>query len=224
MTALPQRKITVDEFQAWLATLEGPERFELDAGEVVAMAPGNVQHVRAIGRLYIGLTAAIARLGLPCEAFLDGPGVMVDEMTSYIPDVAVNCGERVPDDARYLTNPVLVIEVLSPSTKRLDKHTKLGGYFRVPGIQHYVVIDVADRVVFHHRRGEGGLIVTAILRERRPFARSARAYDSRRGFVRRLSYRPSSRKPLCAIHDVIPEAALRLSGIAASAGVRNDPG
>ncbi len=164
MTALPQRKITVDEFQAWLATLEGPERFELDAGEVVAMAPGNMQHVRTIGRLYIGLTAAIARLGLPCEAALDGPGVMVDEMTSYIPDVAVNCGERVPDDARYLTNPVLVIEVLSPSTKRLDKHTKLGGYFRVPGIQHYVVIDVADRVVFHHRRGEGGLIVTAILR------------------------------------------------------------
>ena len=131
MTALPQRRITVDEFQAWLATLDGPERYELEAGEVIAMAPGNVPHVRAIGRVYIGLTEAIARLELPCEAFLDGPGVMVDEMTSYIPDVAVNCGERVPDDARYLTNPVLVIEVLSPSTKRLDKHTKLGLFLTI---------------------------------------------------------------------------------------------
>ncbi len=165
MTPLPQRKITVAEFEAWLATLEGPERYELEAGEVVAMAPGNVRHVRTIGRLYMGLTAAIARRGLPCEAFLDGPGVMVDQMTSYIPDVAVNCGEHVPGDARYLPNPVLVIEVLSPSTKRLDKHTKLGGYFRVPGLQHYVVIDVAEGVVFHHRLVEGGLILTAMLRD-----------------------------------------------------------
>ena len=165
MTALPQRKMTVEEFVAWLGTLEGPDRYELDAGERVAMAPGNVQHVRAIGRVYIGLTAAIGRLGLPCEAFLDGPGVIADEMTYYIPDVSVNCGERVPDDAGYLSNPVIVVEVLSPSTKRLDKHAKLRGYFRVSSIQHYVVIDIAERVVFHHRRAEGGLILTAILRE-----------------------------------------------------------
>ncbi len=157
--------MTVEEFVAWLGTLEGPERYELDAGEAVAMAPGNMQHARAIGRVYIGLTAAIERLGLPCEAALDGPGVIADEMTYYSPDVSVNCGERVPDDARYLTNPIVIVEVLSPSTKRLDKHAKLRGYFQVPSIQHYVVIDIAERVVFHHKRAEGGAILTTILRK-----------------------------------------------------------
>ncbi len=104
----------------------------------------------------------------------------------------MNCGEHVPDDARYLPNPVLVIEVLSPSTKRLDKHTKLGGYFRVPGIQHYVVIDAGDRVVFHRRRGEGGLIATAILR-------SGDLLLDPPGLILRFPPR------ICSAVDVIPE-------------------
>jgi Uma2 family endonuclease len=165
MTGLPQRKLTVDEFVAWLGALEGPERYELDGGQPVAMSPGTIGHVRKIGRVYAGLAAEIAKHGLPCEAFLDGPGVKADEMTWYIPDVSVNCGERVPDDALYLTNPTIIVEVLSPSTKRLDKHAKLRGYFKIPSIQHYVVIDIAERVVFHHRRADGDLILTAILRE-----------------------------------------------------------
>ncbi len=165
MTAPPQRKMTVDEFVAWLGALEGPERYELDGGQAVAMAPGTMQQARIIGRVYAGLAAAISKLGLPCEAAVDGPGVIADEMTYYIPDVSVNCGERVPDDALYLTNPTIIVEVLSPSTKRLDKHAKLRGYFKIPSIQHYVVIDIAERVVFHHRRADGDLILTAILRE-----------------------------------------------------------
>ncbi len=96
---------------------------------------------------------------------MGGPGVVADEMKYYTPDVSVTCGERVPDDAGYLSNPVIVVEVLSPSTKRLDKHAKLRGYFPVPSIQHYVAIGIAERVVFHHRRAEGGLMLTAILRD-----------------------------------------------------------
>ncbi len=165
MTAFVQRKMTVDEFVAWLGALEGPERYELDGGQAVAMSPGTMQHGRVIGRVYAGLAAEIARRGLPCEAAVDGPGVMADEMTYYIPDVSVNWGERVPDDSLYLTNPIVIVEVLSPSTKRLDKHAKLRGYFKIPSIQHYVVIDIGEGVAFHHRRADGDLILTAILRE-----------------------------------------------------------
>ncbi len=59
----------------------------------------------------------------------------------------------------------MFIEVLSPSTKRVDKHIKLNGYFKVASIRHYVIVDFVDRIVFHHQRGENGLILTAILRE-----------------------------------------------------------
>ena len=113
----------------------------------------------------LALSAAVKLAKLPCEVFVDGPGVQIDENTAYIPDVSLNCGERLADDARFLTNPIVVIEVLSPSTKRMDKHIKLNGYFKVASIRHYAVVDLADRIVFHHRRGENGLILTAILRE-----------------------------------------------------------
>ncbi len=80
------------------------------------------------------------------------------------PSAGTSRGACIPD-ARYLPDPVLAIEVLPPSTKRLDKHTKLSGYFCVPSIQHCVVVDAADGAVFPRRRGEGGLTVAAILRE-----------------------------------------------------------
>ncbi len=165
MTAIPKQKMTIAEFLDWADALPGDGRYELDRGVPVAMAPGTAQHVRAIMATANALAAAVKSAGLPCEVFVDGPGVQVDDATAYIPDVSLNCGERLLDDARFLTNPIVVIEVLSPSTKRMDKHIKLNGYFKVAPIRHYAVVDLADRIVFHHRRGENGLILTAILRE-----------------------------------------------------------
>jgi Uma2 family endonuclease len=165
MTAIPNQKMSVADFLSWADALPGDSRYELDHGVPVAMAPGTAQHIRAIMAAGSALSAAIKSARLPCEVFVDGLGVQVDDNSAYIPDVSLNCGERLPDDARFLTNPVAVIEVLSPSTKRMDKHIKLNGYFKVASIRHYVVVDVADRIVFHHRRGEDGLILTAILRE-----------------------------------------------------------
>ncbi len=165
MTAIPKQKMTVTDFLSWVDALPTDCRYELDHGVPVAMAPGTAQHARAIMSTASATSAAVNSAQAPCEVFSDGPGVLVDDNTAYIPDVSVNCGERLEDDARFLSNPIVVIEVLSPSTKRVDKHIKLNGYFKVASIRHYVVVDVADRIVFHHRRGENGLILTAILRE-----------------------------------------------------------
>jgi Uma2 family endonuclease len=165
MTAVPNQKMTVADFLNWVDALPGDGRYELDRGVPVAMAPGTAQHVRAIMAAANALAAAIKSANSPCEVFIDGPGVQIDDSTAYIPDVSLNCGERLPDDARFLTNPIVVIEVLSPSTKRMDKHIKLNGYFKIASIRHYAVVDLADRIVFHHRRGENGLILTAILRD-----------------------------------------------------------
>jgi Uma2 family endonuclease len=165
MTEIPKDKMNVLEFLTWADALPGDSRYELDRGVPVAMAPGTAQHVRAIMAAANALAASVKSAGVPCELFVDGPGVKVDDATAYIPDVSLNCGERMPDDARFLTNPIAVVEVLSPSTKRMDKHIKLNGYFKIASIRHYAVVDLADRIVFHHRRGDDGLILTAILRE-----------------------------------------------------------
>lgn len=152
--------MTVDEFLAW--TMEQSGRYELEHGRVVAMAPERIGHVRAKTASFTALAAAVARAKLPCEALPDGAAVRIDAATLYEPDALVFCGDAPPRDALAIVTPVIVVEVLSPSTGRRDSHEKLVGYFTVPSIEHYLIVDADRRVLVHHaRRGEE--IATRIL-------------------------------------------------------------
>ena len=93
--------------------------------------------------------------------------VRIDERTVYEPDALVRCGPRLPDDATEIADPVIVVEVISPSSRGIDSGAKLVGYFRIPSVRHYLVIDIEARAVVHHRRGDRGGIETRILREGR---------------------------------------------------------
>ena len=106
--------MTSDEFLAWAMQRPENERYELVAGEVVAMAPERAVHGRVKGNIYRSLRDAIDVGGLPCEAYVDRMSVEVDAHTVYEPDVLLRCGEPLPDDALRVTDPVLVVEVLSP--------------------------------------------------------------------------------------------------------------
>jgi Uma2 family endonuclease len=57
-----------------------------------------------------------------------------------------------------IPNPVLVVEVLSPSSAKRDLADKLAGYFKVASIQHYLVLDPEEREVICHRRAAGGAL------------------------------------------------------------------
>jgi Uma2 family endonuclease len=59
---------------------------------------------------------------------------------------------------------VIVVEVLSPSTGHIDASAKLAGYFRIPSVQHYLIVDLDKRLVVHHARGEGDAIATRIVK------------------------------------------------------------
>ncbi len=87
--------------------------------------------------------------------------IEVDADTDYEPDAVVNCGPRVPPDAVSATNPVIVVEVLSPRTQAVDTSDKLADYFRVPSIQHYLIVRARRREVIHHRR-DGEAIVSRV--------------------------------------------------------------
>ena len=93
---------------------------------------------------------------------MDGAAVEIGSDTSYEPDAVVNCGERPDPDAKAVPSPVIVVEVTSPSTGRVDTVQKLADYFRVPSIQHYLIIDVARRMVVHHRRQDNDTLSTRI--------------------------------------------------------------
>lgn len=151
-------------FRAW-AEAQPRGRFERVAGVVVAMAPERGAHLRTKAAVWLALREAIAEAGVPCEALPDGATVEVGEDTDYEPDAVVTCGERMADDAIVAPNPVIVVEVLSPSTRSVDTGAKLSDYFRVPSIQHYLVVRTDRREVMHHSRAADGGIQTRTISE-----------------------------------------------------------
>jgi Uma2 family endonuclease len=86
----------------------------------------------------------------------------VDADTDYEPDAVVNCGPPAPGDALAATNPVVVVEVLSPSTESIDLADKLADYFKVPTIQHYLIVRARRREVIHHSRS-GSAIISRVI-------------------------------------------------------------
>ena len=83
----------------------------------------------------------------------------------FEPDALVACGPPPPGDALEITDPVIVVEVLSPSTAAIDHGPKLMGYFSLPSLAHYLILDPERRVAIHHKRGQGDIIETRILSE-----------------------------------------------------------
>jgi Uma2 family endonuclease len=154
-------RMTADEFIAW--ALDQPHgRYELAAGEVIAMAPERAGHALVKLDAARALLDAVAAAGLRCEVFPDGMAVGVDEATVYEPDASVRCGPKLPEDAVVFSDPLVVVEVLSPSSRAQDTGAKLEAYFRLPSVSHYLIVNTATRAVIHHARGADGAIATRI--------------------------------------------------------------
>ena len=144
------QRLTRAEFHQWAE--RQPHRHERIGGEVVAMAPERAVHARLKARIWRALDQAIRDNGLECEAFPDGMTVEIDEDTDYEPDAVVNCGPPVPPDSTVANNPVVVVEVMSPSTRSIDTGDKLADYFRHPSVRHYLIVRARRREIIHHWR------------------------------------------------------------------------
>jgi Uma2 family endonuclease len=162
MDAPAIKRMTVPEFLAWAETQQ-QGRYELVHGEIVAMAPERSEHIQAKRRIANALEAAIAHAGVACESFEEGLAVVVDNNTGYLPDVLVNCGEPTAPEVMIASNPVIVVEILSPSTRRVDTSIKLADYFRVPRVSHYLVVDLRRRHILHYRRQSDGVVAMTVM-------------------------------------------------------------
>jgi Uma2 family endonuclease len=165
MSVTKPARMTADEFITWAMQQPEGQRYELVAGEVVGMAPERAAHARVKHRICEDLSQAIRAAELSCEAFPDGMSVRVDADTVYEPDALVRCGPRLDDDAVEVADPLIVVEVVSPSSASRDSSSKLEGYFRVPSIRHYLIVTIRNRAVIHHQRGDAGAITTRIIRD-----------------------------------------------------------
>lgn len=159
----PPKPMTVDQFLSWAMAQPDSARYELVAGEVVAMAPERAAHARRKAEIWLALRDGIKAGGLSCEALPDGMTLKIDEHTAYEPDAVVHCGEVLADDAVIVPAPVIVVEVLSPSTATRDTGAKLADYFRLASVCHYLIVRTDRPTVIHHRRGDGEVIETRIV-------------------------------------------------------------
>jgi Uma2 family endonuclease len=163
MNVLAKPRVNVDEFLDWAIGLPG--RWELFDGEIIKMSPETVGHAEIKGTVYAALVSAVRRSGLQCHALTDGVIVRIDETTAYEPDAQVYCGERLRNDALEVPAPIIVVEVLSPSTQHVDMSRKLAGYFRLPSVAHYLIVDPTQPSIIHHSRGTGDMILTRVMTE-----------------------------------------------------------
>lgn len=169
--AIPDRRLTVDEFLAWYEALpKEAGRFELWDGRIVekhggagSMNAERVAHARMKARLARALEDALTRRGLEGEVLLDGVQVRLPGRRNAEPDVIVYLGPLVAGDALVIEEPVIVCEVLSPTTAKHDMSTKLEGYFTLPSVQHYILGDPDEPLLIVHSRGEGGTLTTRLI-------------------------------------------------------------
>lgn len=143
-------RMSREEYRRWAE--HQPKRHELVHGEVIQMAAGRVAHARIKAQIWSIFRREVKAQGLQCEALPDGMTVEVGPDTDYEPDAMINCGPRLDDEDIATPNPVVVVEVLSPSTRRVDAGAKLADYFKVASIQHYLIVRTRPQEIIHNRR------------------------------------------------------------------------
>lgn len=164
MGALTKTRMTVDEYLAWAE--HNPGRYELLEGEVYAMSPEGARHAEIKYSVQSALDRSIRSRRLPCQMLPDGMTVRIDDDTAYEPDALVYCGQKLAPRATEVPNPIVLVEVLSPSTRHIDASAKLGGYFSLPSVMHYLIVDPLRPFILHHARAAGrDTILTHIVSE-----------------------------------------------------------
>lgn len=145
---------SADDYLAW--EREQSERHEWDGSSVVAMTGARVRHARVVGNVF-----SLLRAQLPsgCETFSETLKLRAGHAIRY-PDVLVVCAPELDPEADVVDDAVFIVEVLSPSTARIDRGPKLIEYAQVPSLEGYLIVDPARRHLELYRR-EGGQLVPA---------------------------------------------------------------
>jgi len=139
MSANPKSNV-MTEAEYLALELESDSRHEYVNGEVYAMAGASLNHNRLIARFLSRLDDNIPS---DCEALTGEQLVKVERYDAYFyPDVFVTCGgtESTDKNPEAVLNPLLTIEVLSPSTERFDRGAKFRYYRGLPSLREYVLV------------------------------------------------------------------------------------
>jgi Uma2 family endonuclease len=150
MSNAAEKPMSLEEFLAW--EREQPERHEFDGMVVTMMTGGSLDHSTIASNLR---TALLDKLrGTGCMAFRGDAKVIASGSARY-PDLSVTCSPVIGRDD-IVPKPILVIEVVSASTERLDRGRKKFDYFATPSIRQYAIVEQDERLVDLYTRAGSG--------------------------------------------------------------------
>ena len=146
----PSRHYLVEDYLCLEQASE--TKHEFYQGEIFAMVGASRNHNRIAGNVFAALRAALK--GTDCEAFTSDMRLRTPSGLYTYPDAMVICGPMVLSDDRLetATNPCVLVEVLSESTRSYDQNEKMNLYRLIPTLRDYVLIEQAFVNVDHWRR------------------------------------------------------------------------
>ena len=156
MIAIPQQpaKTTIEEYLPW--ELDQDIRYEYINGEVFAMTGGTIPHNDITLNLYTFLHPHLRPRA--CRINVSDVKVQISPNGPYFyPDLIVSCHPEDINARKFIQNPKLIVELLSPGTSGKDRGEKFRYYLTIPSLQEYILIDSEKISVERYCRGEGRL-------------------------------------------------------------------
>ena len=152
MPNVAEKLMSLDEFLAW--EREQPERYEFDGFAARMMTGGSLDHSTIASNLWAALNQKLR--GTECRAFRGDAKVIANQGVRY-PDLSVTCSPTHGGDD-IVPAPVVVIEIVSPSTEREDRGRKKLDYFATPSVRQYAIVEQDERWIDLYTRTDAGWI------------------------------------------------------------------
>ncbi len=152
----PVQRMTLAEFTQWEHAQEKKyEFYEGEVFEMYAMGGARREHNAVAGNVYALLKSHLRNT--PCRAYVADMQVQVTASgNSFYPDVVVSCEAEALNAELTLTQPKVIVEVLSPTTANYDRSEKFNQYRLMPSLMEYVLIDPGLKTIDIYRRQPSG--------------------------------------------------------------------
>ncbi|MEM6430656.1 MAG: Uma2 family endonuclease [Deinococcota bacterium] len=152
MYNVADKTLTVEDYLAFEAASE--TRHEYVSGTLHAMAGDTRQQNRIAGNISVHFWNLAQEK--PCFVYQEGMKLRASETVFYYPDVMVTCNKPEPDPY-FDTEPCILVEVLSRSTKDIDLREKLVAYQSLPSVQLYLIVDSERLAIKEYYRDADGV-------------------------------------------------------------------
>ena len=148
MKAHKLSRFTVEEYIQH--EIDTHQKYEFHDGVIYALAGGSLEHALLIGNVYSELRNGLTKKEANCKPIANDAKLHIEKKNKFVyPDTMVIYGEieKSKESKDAVTNPILIVEVLSKSTSDYDRGDKFYFYRQIPSLREYILIEQSRYVV-----------------------------------------------------------------------------